>query len=378
MNFTQVLVLIIQGFIDLVLAIPRLMLWLFDLLQAESKAAEARPSLLKIEQQLSEAGLLKEFQSSLEGIADIEREAAKVVESSDIESISNNKELFLEYASLKVAAPDFPLDSFSIDFAMFGKSSDLLFMVISAILFLWIGGFFFRPLWRSSYKGINTFNSTIGKLAAWFGLFIAIMQIMIIFLQQVFRANGFPFAIFGVELLPGSEVLSMPWFATELMFFNAVVIAFACAYTFVEGGHVRVDLLYGALGRRKKAFLDILGTLIFLLPSMAALWWLSWHLAINKIMTVTNFNHLTSLMVGRDVLGRIPGSSGFKGWNWTVSTGETFTGVPLYFFLLLVLAALMFLQGVGFLLESTDRCISKEMTDEELKSYDDDKKAVGE
>ena len=130
MNFTQVLGLIIQGFIDLVFAIPRLVLWLFELFQAESKAAEARPSLLQIENQLSEAGLLKEFQSSLKGIADIKTEAGKVVESSGLEGISNNKELFLEYVSRKVAAPDFPLDSFSIDFAMFGKSSDLLFMVI--------------------------------------------------------------------------------------------------------------------------------------------------------------------------------------------------------------------------------------------------------
>ena len=364
MSFSHFLISVFNGFIDLFLALPRLIIWLSQLLTAESKAAENRPQLLEFEKELSEEGLLKTFQSSLKGIANIQNEARNLVEQSDLESIVNNEALFLKYVELKVAAPEFPLDPFSIDLAMFGKSSDLLFMVISAVLFFWIGGFFFRPLWRASYSGINTFNSTLGKLAAWFGLFIAIMQIMIIFLQQVFRANGFPFAIFGIEILPGSEVLSMPWFATELMFFNAVVIAFACAYTFVEGGHVRVDLLYGALGRRKKAFLDIVGTLIFLLPSMGALWWLSWHLAINKIMTVTNFNHLTSLMVGRDVVGRISGASGFKGWNWTVSTGETFTGVPLYFFLLLVLAALMFLQGVSFLLESTDRCISRDLTDQ--------------
>ena len=80
-------------------------------------------------------------------------------------------------------------------------------------------------------------------------------------------------------------------------------------------------------------------------------------------MTVTNFNHLTTLMTGRDVIGRISGASSFKGWNWTVSTGETFTGVPLYFFLLLVLAALMFLQGVSFLLESTDKFTSRDSED---------------
>jgi len=35
----------------------------------------------------------------------------------------------------------------------------------------------------------------------------------------------------------------------------------------------------------------------------------------------------------------------------------------LYFFLLLVLAALMFLQGVSFLLESTDKFTSRESED---------------
>ena len=101
MNFTQILVLIIQGFIDLVLAIPRLMIWLFELFQAESKAAQARPSLLEIEKQLSEAGLLKEFHTTLKGVPDIEIAAEKVLESTALESVSNNKELFLEYQSLK-------------------------------------------------------------------------------------------------------------------------------------------------------------------------------------------------------------------------------------------------------------------------------------
>ena len=377
MSFIQILASIAQGFIDLLLAIPRFVLWLYNLFKAESIALEARPALVKMESELSESGLLKSFKAALKGVANIQEDAAIIVQNSDSNAILNNEALFLEYVRLKASAPEFPLDPYSIDFAMFGKSPDLLFMVLSLVLFLWAGGFFFRPIWRNCYTSINWFNSNLGKTAAWFGLFMAIMQIMIIFLQQVFRANGFPFAIFGIELLPDSDVLTMPWFATELMFFNAIVIAFACAYTFIEGGHVRVDLIYGVLSRRKKAFLDMVGTLVFLLPSMGALWWLSWHLAINKIMTVTNFNHLTGLMVGRDVIGRIPGASSFKGWNWTVSTGETFTGVPLYFFLLLVLAGLMFLQGVSFLLESTDRCVSKDLCDQKKSSNGNEKSTVG-
>ena len=82
---------------------------------------------------------------------------------------------------------------------------------------------------KSVYPKINNFNSNLGKVACWFALIMAIMQIMIIFLQQVFRANGFPLAFFGINILPDSDVITMPWFATELMFFNAIVIACACA-----------------------------------------------------------------------------------------------------------------------------------------------------
>ena len=367
MSFFQIIVAIFNGFLDIILAIPRLLLWIFELLAATSNSANAKPTLEALKNELKKGdNLLKSFEKELKGIADIKLEAQNIIENTKNIDIKNNKDLFLEYVSAKAASPDFPLDPFSIDFAMFGKSPEFLFMVISAVLFLWIGGFFFRPIWRFSYIKINNFNSNLGKIACWFALIMAIMQIMIIFLQQVFRANGFPLAFFGINILPDSDVITMPWFATELMFFNAIIIAFACAFTFVEGGHVRVDLIYSALGKRKKALLDILGTIIFLLPSMVALWWLSWHLAINKVMTVTNFNHLTTLMIGRDVIGRISGASSFKGWNWTVSTGETFTGVPLYFFLLLVLAALMFLQGVSFLLESTDKLTAKKEASSEL------------
>ena len=364
MSFIQILASILNGLLDIILAIPRLIYWVYELLTATSKAEIARPALVSIEEDLKNNGLLKDFTNELKSVADIKLEAPIILANTKNDNILNNKDLFLEYVSAKAASPNYPLDRFSIDFAMFGKSSEFLFMVLAAVLFIWICGFFFKSVWRYSYKAINEFNTNLGKIASWFALIMAIMQIMIIFLQQVFRTNGFPLAFFGINILPDSDVITMPWFATELMFFNAIIIAFACAFTFVEGGHVRVDLIYSALGRKKKALLDIIGTVIFLLPSMAALWWLSWHLAINKIMTVTNFNHLTTLMTGRDVIGRISGASSFKGWNWTVSTGETFTGVPLYFFLLLVLAALMFLQGVSFLLESTDKFTSRDSEDQ--------------
>ena len=143
MSFIQILVSLLNGLLDIILAIPRLLLWLFELFSATSKAEIARPALVSIEAELKNNGLLKDFTNELKGVANIKLEAPIILENSKNDNVLNNKDLFLDYVSAKAASPDYPLDRFSIDFAMFGKSSEFLFMVLAAVLVVWIGGFFF-------------------------------------------------------------------------------------------------------------------------------------------------------------------------------------------------------------------------------------------
>ena len=49
------------------------------------------------------------------------------------------------------------------------------------------------------------------------------------------------------------------------------------SYTLKRNEHVRVDLFYMTLSRRGQLWVDILGTLFFLLPTCAILAWLSWR-----------------------------------------------------------------------------------------------------
>jgi TRAP-type mannitol/chloroaromatic compound transport system permease small subunit len=128
----------------------------------------------------------------------------------------------------------------------------------------------------------------------------------------------------------------------------------------MDEGHVRVDLIYGAMSRRVKHWIDVVGTLIFLFPSMIGLWWVSWHLAMNKVFQITSFNPLTEVILTRNFDGRIPGASSFKQINWNTSTGENFSHVPLYYLLILVLAALMLIQAVGFLFSSLDKGLTSD------------------
>lgn len=71
------------------------------------------------------------------------------------------------------------------------------------------------------------------------------------------------------------DLSSNAWLEVQWYMF-AVIVMFGAAYTLKRNEHVRVDLLYMTLGRRGQLWIDILGTLIFLLPTCIILAWLSW------------------------------------------------------------------------------------------------------
>ena len=353
----SLLTAIALGLVNLVLAPYKAATWFYGIMTAESRAASAQPELEALTAKLAASGELSAFDAALNQQPDLLASAQAAIDDGTI--VGNSTE-FLEYARLKSIAVEFPADEYIVNALMFGKSAEFFFMFFALVLALLVAGLIYRPILRRVASGIDSFNGTIGKLAAWFVLLMAFQQIMIIFLQQVFRANGLPIAFFGLQIVPGDDVVTMPWFATELMFYNAIVIAFACAYTFMDEGHVRVDLIYGAMSRRVKHWIDVVGTLIFLFPSMIGLWWVSWHLAMNKVFQITSFNPLTEVILTRNFDGRIPGASSFKQINWNTSTGENFSHVPLYYLLILVLAALMLIQAVGFLFSSLDKGLTSD------------------
>lgn len=46
----------------------------------------------------------------------------------------------------------------------------------------------------------------------------------------------------------------------------AAMFMFGIAYTLKEDNHVRVDIFYGAMSKRKQAFINIFGAIVFALP----------------------------------------------------------------------------------------------------------------
>ena len=71
------------------------------------------------------------------------------------------------------------------------------------------------------------------------------------------------------------DMSSNAWLEVQWYMF-AVIVMFGASYTMKRNEHVRVDILYMTLSRRGQLWVDILGTLVFLLPTCAILAWLSW------------------------------------------------------------------------------------------------------
>jgi TRAP-type mannitol/chloroaromatic compound transport system permease small subunit len=66
--------------------------------------------------------------------------------------------------------------------------------------------------------------------------------------------------------------------------FSAVFLLCA-GYTLLKGEHVRIDIVASHLSRRTQVIIDILGTLLFLLPFTLAAIWLSWPQAMSKMVS---------------------------------------------------------------------------------------------
>lgn len=77
---------------------------------------------------------------------------------------------------------------------------------------------------------------------------------------------------------------SNAWLELQWIMFGAIFLLGA-SYTFMKNGHVRVDVLYGKYPPRVKVWVDLLGTLFFLIPSAVVILLTSLPWVANSIST---------------------------------------------------------------------------------------------
>lgn len=73
----------------------------------------------------------------------------------------------------------------------------------------------------------------------------------------------------AVTLLRYGFQLGYPWLSESFVWLNGALVFLGAASVYAWDGHVRVDLLFRRLGPRGRAWVNLLGTLVFLWPMMA-------------------------------------------------------------------------------------------------------------
>jgi TRAP-type mannitol/chloroaromatic compound transport system permease small subunit len=113
-----------------------------------------------------------------------------------------------------------------------------------------------KSLLRLSHL-IDTMNGAFGRIAVYLVLIACLIS----------AANA------GARYALG--LTSNAWLEVQWYMFAGIVM-FGAPYTLKVNEHVRVDLVYGRLRPRTRAWVDLLGTLFFLLPVILLGMVLSW------------------------------------------------------------------------------------------------------
>jgi TRAP-type mannitol/chloroaromatic compound transport system permease small subunit len=220
-------------------------------------------------------------------------------------------------------------------FVYYGGSVEFFFAILAMFLVMTAIGLWRNQIMWGYVRVLEAFANTVGRFFAWAGLLMVLQQIVIVFMQRIFTRPDISIG-FGIPLQ-----FDLSWFAEELKFYNALVVCLCASYTFVQGGHVRVDLFYSVVRFRTKKIIDMFGALFFMMPVAVLIWMYGWfflwrHLIVPKPSA-------------SDTLDRLVLKA--RAMRWNVETigfsPNGFNGYFLFKILLCAFTAMIFLHAMA-------------------------------
>lgn len=94
---------------------------------------------------------------------------------------------------------------------------------------------------------LDRISIVTGKLASWLTLVMVVVTFIVVVMRYVFDAGAV-------------------WLQESVIWMHAFVFMTGAAYTLQQEEHVRVDIFYRNMTERRRALVDLLGVVLFLLP----------------------------------------------------------------------------------------------------------------
>lgn len=104
-------------------------------------------------------------------------------------------------------------------------------------------------------RGIDALNERVGRAVIWLVLVVTLIS------------AGNALMRYGLNM-SSNAWLEIQWYLFGLIFL------LGAGYTLKHDGHVRIDVLYGRFSPRTRAWVDVCGGVLFLLPMSGLLVWL--------------------------------------------------------------------------------------------------------
>lgn len=109
---------------------------------------------------------------------------------------------------------------------------------------------------------IDLLNERVGRLTYWLTLVMVLVAAANAIVRYLDRFTGIG--------LSSNTQIELQWYLFGIVFL------LGSAYTLSQDAHVRVDVIYGRLKPRTRIWIDLLGTLLLLLPFCVLMIFVSW------------------------------------------------------------------------------------------------------
>ncbi|MEQ9518043.1 MAG: TRAP transporter small permease subunit [Parvibaculum sp.] len=102
--------------------------------------------------------------------------------------------------------------------------------------------------------GIDLISEHTGRIVAWGSMGMVLVQFAIVLMRYVFGVSNI-------------------WMQESVFYMHGFLFMLAAGYTLYQDDHVRVDIFYREASPRYKASVNLLGTVFFLWPVCALIWY---------------------------------------------------------------------------------------------------------
>lgn len=115
-------------------------------------------------------------------------------------------------------------------------------------------------------RGVDRVTTVIGRNVAWLILLAVVISAVNALVRKVFSMS------------------SNAWLEAQWYLFGAAFML-AAAWTLLDNEHIRIDVIYGRWSRRVQHWIDLIGTVLFLMPFTAIMLYLTWPALMGSLRT---------------------------------------------------------------------------------------------